>query len=209
MEQAATERPCSIFITDYFMANTKTIIRGVPGQTEWYNYLRSEIPDAIFYTDPRFHINLSGKIKSTLTFLDELELSNDEPCIHMESDIIVTSNWREKIEAEIKRGPDMIIQFFSMRKDDIEVGSRLDRIFSMNQCFYLPAGYGSAIYDFWLQWPRKDEHPGGYDIMMTDFLRSRKEDYWISVPSLVDHRTEKSISDPRRSKNRVAKVFIP
>jgi hypothetical protein len=189
--------------------NTKTIIRGVPGQDEWYKYLNERIPDAILYTDPRFHTDLSGQVKSTLAFLDALELSNDEPCIHMESDILLTSDWREKIEAEIKQGPDMIIQFFSMRKADITIGSRFDSTFSMNQCFYLPKGYGSAIYEYWISWPRKQENPGGYDIMMTDFLRSRKEQYWISIPSLVQHRIATSLANPKRSKFRLAKTFVP
>jgi hypothetical protein len=77
----------------------------------------------------------------------------------------------------------------------------------MAQCFYLPAGYSALIADFKQYWSEFDAHPTGVDLMVNDFLRLRKEKYWIHIPNLVDHRVAKSLIDPRRSSKRQSKTF--
>ena len=77
----------------------------------------------------------------------------------------------------------------------------------MNQCFYLPELYSKSIYEYYTTWDKKEEHPTGYDILIADFLKSRKEKYWIHVPSLVQHRKVKSIINSRRGNNRQSKTF--
>ena len=52
------------------------------------------------------------------------------------------------------------------------------------------------------------EHPNGTDAMVRDFLKDRKEKYWIHCPSLVDHRQGKSVIDPRRSSKRQSFTFV-
>lgn len=192
---------------------TRIIIRAVPAwastrRRQSQKYLERLLPEAEWcidsrYTDP----TLTGKQKSTLTFLAALRMAGDDPCVHMEDDVILTVDFRQKLEAVIEARPASIIQFFSMRKADREVGSRWDNAFMMNQCFYLPAGYSRLLADFHPTWERRIECPGGYDIMMQDWMRQRKERYWIHVPSLVEHREERSIAEPKRSPKRQSLTF--
>ena len=114
-----------------------------------------------------------------------------------------------KIALEIEKRPDDVIQFFSMRKDDLTIGSRYINggRFCMNQCFYLPAGMSRDILDYMDSWGRYAEHPTGYDILMADFFKSRKIKYWNVCPNLVDHAQGKSRIDPRRSSKRQSFTF--
>jgi hypothetical protein len=177
----------------------KIIIRSVKDRTEFISYLQKNLPEAQWCFDKNHN--------AMDTFLDAMQMAGESPCVHMEEDIILTINFKEKLLAEIAKRPDEIIQFFSMRKDDLIIGSRYDRSYMMNQCFYLPAGYSQLIYNFYKTWDKKLEHPTGTDIMINDFLKSRKESYWIHVPNLVEHRIAKSMIDSRRSSKRQSKTF--
>ena len=145
------------------------------------------------------------------TFLRAMRMAGDDPCIHLEDDIVLAKDFYRRITNAIKDHPDNMIQFFSMRKADLEVGSRWDSNYMMNQCHYNPAGYSNLIADYWHEWKETEEGKAnavGYDTMMNRWLRNRKEKYWIHVPSLVDHRVGKSMIDPRRaSTNRQSKTF--
>jgi len=160
----------------------KIIIRSVPDRIEYINYLKRVLPEAEWCMDKRYNLNIDNKLKSMLNFIDALLMSGDEPCIHLEEDIIITKDFINKINSVINQRPNELIQFFSMRKADVEIGSRYDNNFMMNQCFYLPIGYGKLIANFYDTWNKKIDLPSGYDIMMNDWLKSRKEKYWISVP---------------------------
>jgi GR25 family glycosyltransferase involved in LPS biosynthesis len=142
------------------------------------------------------------------TFLKALSMAGDGACVHMEDDIILTKNFLQKLTFEISQRPNVPIQFFSMRKDDLSVGSRWDTSFMMNQCFYLPEGMSKELRDWYVHWDKKYIHPTGSDIMVCDFLRIKKQKYWIHCPSLVQHRSERSLINPRRSTKRQSKTFI-
>lgn len=47
----------------------------------------------------------------------------------------------------------------------------------------------------------------GLDLMVADWLKGRREKYWIHVPSLVQHRTLPSLIDSRRSTKRQSQTF--
>lgn len=179
---------------------TKIIIRAIPDKrVEYVEYLERFIPDAVMcYDQTRNAMD---------TFLSGMRMAEGLPAVHMEDDVILTKGFREKLEAAIEEKPDTLIQFFSMRKKDHTEGSRLDRSFTMNQCHYHPAGYSEAIADFYDIWPGKEEHPTGYDLLIRDWLKSRREPYWIHCPNLVDHRVCKSEIDPRRSSKRQSYTF--
>lgn len=179
----------------------KILIRAIQERIEYVEYLKKYLPDAEFVFD---------KNRNAMdTFLAAMSVAGGQPCLHMEDDIILTKDFKIKALKIIQSHENEVIQFFSMRKDDIEVGSRYDygRNFMMNQCFYLPEGYSKAIKEFYEQWNRKEEHPTGYDILMADWLKSRKEKYWIHVPSLVQHRQCKSLINPKRSAHRQSITF--
>lgn len=178
---------------------TRIIIRAVRERQSYVDYLQENIPDAEVCWD---------KTRNAMdTFLSALTMSGNDPIVHMEEDAFLATDFRTRLEAEIARQPDKVIQFFSMRKGDLEVGSRWDNSFLMGQCFYLPAGYSKLILDFYSVWEERDLHPTGLDTMVGHFLRKRKEKYWIHVPNLVDHRVGKSQIDPRRSSKRISKTF--
>ena len=52
------------------------------------------------------------------TFMRSMQATN-EARVHLEDDVILTSNFKEKIELEIEKRPNEVIQFFSMRKADL------------------------------------------------------------------------------------------
>lgn len=145
-------------------------------------------------------------------FLKAMTLAGQHPTVHMEDDIVLTRNFEAKIREAVAQRPDVAIQFFSMRKADLEIGSRWEpgRTFMMNQCHYAPAPHSMDYYWFWQTWPeyKKTKHPHGYDILIADYLATTGQKYWLHVPSLVDHRVCKSIIDPRRaSTNRQSLTF--
>ena len=143
------------------------------------------------------------------TFLYSLELVGDSPSVNMEDDIILCKDFISKVEEEIKKRPNDVIQFFSMREDDLTIGSRYinGSKFMMNQCFYLPKGMSKELLEYSKTWGRYEEHPTGFDILMGDFFKKKKIKYWNVCPNLVDHKVCKSRINPRRSSKRQSLTF--
>jgi hypothetical protein len=110
----------------------------------------------------------------------------------------------------ISKYPDSLIQFFSMRKKDIEVGTRVERgsTFLMHQCYYLPKGMAKKIYEYSKEFYNRCElYTAPNDICTREFLSDNKLTYVIWVPNLVDHLVSVSMVDKRRSKYRQSKTF--
>jgi len=176
----------------------KIIVRTCPERIEFWKYLKSRLPrGTIFVCD--------GHKNAMFNFLNSLEIAGADPCLHLEDDIILTKNFIVKINAVVDEHPADVIQFFSMRKADLETGSRYDpgRRFMMNQCFYLPAGMSLAIREYYETWVNingnKIKNPTGYDILMADYFHANKMKYWIHCPSLVQHRHGTSLINKKRS----------
>lgn len=178
---------------------TRIIIRAVPERAEFIAYLKERLPSAEWCMDQ--------KRNAMDTFLRALEMAGDDPVVHMEEDVILCDSFVSDLEAAIAKRPTKVIQFFSMRGKDLTIGSRLDRNFLAACCFYLPASYSKNIHAYYDRWPHLSVHPTGLDLMVADWLKSRKEDYWINVPSIVDHRKAKSAINPRRSSARQSLTF--
>lgn len=115
------------------MRDLQIIIRTMPERQEFADYLRRHLPDAIFLGDeqPR---TTPAPTRAVAQFLRAMTAAGNRPSLQMEDDVILTQGFREKVRAAIEERPDSVIQFFSMRKDDLTVGSRWDRAFTMNQC---------------------------------------------------------------------------
>ncbi len=143
------------------------------------------------------------------TFLDSLMCAGDDACVHLEDDIVLTKNFIEKITAQIQLLPSSLIQFFSLRKKDLELGSRWDNNYLMNQCYYCPPGMGTAMLAYAATWiPANKQHPHGTDVLMRDYLRHNKLKYWLHVPSLVQHRNMRSaIGGAGRTSSRQSPTF--
>ena len=177
----------------------RIIIRGIKEREEFIDYLKKHLPNAEWCYDE--------KKNAMDPFLRAMKMAGDDPCIFMEEDIIITKDFYKKALKVIAQKPFSLIQFFSMRKDDIRIGSRWDNNYMMNQCHYHPPTYSKQILEFYNIWGEKNKHPHGCDTMMQKWLKLRKEKYWISVPSLVQHRIAKSMIDPRRSSKRQSLTF--
>lgn len=179
----------------------KFVLRTCNGREQWRDELISQIQGLIVVQDKTSN--------AMQTFLEAMNIVGDCAAIHLEDDIILTSQFLPKIAATIQRIPNTVIQFFSMRSADLTIGSRYEpgRTFMMNQCFYLPIGYSRMIKDYYPIWPNKEKHPTGYDILIADWLKSRKEKYYIYVPSLVQHRQCRSLINSRRSRSRQSLTF--
>lgn len=181
----------------------KLIIRTCQGREGFAQYLKERLA----YRVPTWIVD--QKRDAMDTFIRSLEAAGTGRVVHMEDDILLCKDFEVKINAAILEHPSSVIQFFSMRGADLTQGSRWEpgRTFLMNQCFYLPEGYSADLLEFAHGWTRYQEHPTGYDILMQDWLKSRKERYWLHVPSLVQHRDCKSEISPRRSSRRQSTTF--
>lgn len=177
----------------------RIIIRAVRERQQFVDYLTEKLPHAEWCFD---------QTKNALdTFASALQMANNDAVVHMEEDTILTDNFIEKLHTAIQEHPNNVIQFFSMRKADIEVGSRWDNHFLMTQCFYMPPTYSAQLLTYYPTWEAKKLNPGWFDVMVQEWLKLRREKYWIHVPSLVDHRVAVSAIDKRRSSKRQSKTF--
>ena len=164
---------------------------------------KREIPDIEVYVD---------RVRNPIgAFIEALKMAGDDACVQMEDDCILTSDFRAKLEREVRQRPDSFIQFFSMRGDDITKGARWDRNYIMGQCTYYPAGRAAELIQYFKGsfWDLNQHKVDGLDMLVAEFLKSKKEKYWICVPNLVDHIEGKSVIDPRRSSKRQSKTFLP
>lgn len=176
---------------------TEYRIMATPSRDEYRPYREAHIPFAKVIMDT------DGNAMHTFVAL--LRSVGESPALIMEDDVLVCHDFKRRVDAEIARRPQDIIQFFSRRKKDLEVGSRWIPMasFSFNICFYLPQGYCKRLLQYYDRgWRRIAEHPTGYDLMLGDCFAG--ENYWNVVPNLVDHRVGKSSIDSRRAKSRVS-----
>ena len=181
------------------MSNVRFIMRTV-GNVDLSEY-EKEIPNLEFARD-RIHDAMD-------TFKLSLEMAGEDAVVNMEDDIILCKDFYNKIMKEIEKRPNEVIQFFSMRNDDLTIGSRYipGRTFCMAQCFYIPKGMSKEVLDYMNKWTRYEEEPNALDYLFADYLKENKIKYWNVCPNLVDHKIQKSRINPRRSSKRQSFTF--
>lgn len=164
------------------------------------SHLREQIPNLIVVQ------NNEGAMEA---FIEALEAAGDDSAVHLEDDIILCENFTETLEKAVEGHEGDVIQFFSMRKDDLTIGTRYipGYKYLMNQCVYLPKGMSKELVEYRKTWKRIEEHPTGTDVMVADFLGERKIKYLNWVPNLVDHMVGKSLINPKRSSKRQSLTF--
>lgn len=158
---------------------------------------------------PGLRLCVDKEFDAMKNFLASMRMTNN-PAVHIEDDIILCDGFYEKIIEAVNQYPDKVINFFSLRQVDYEIGKPFlvaGSRFMMNQCFYVPAMMGPAIADYYERWPKKKIHPTGYDILMADFFVENKMQYVQWFPHLVNHQETKSLINPRRSSKRTDKMF--
>ena len=178
------------------------IMRTCDGREDYASYLHKNIEELIEVKDTQ---------KDPMgNFMRALEAAGDDSASHFEDDAILTQNFKEKANEVISQRPEMVIQFFSMRKADVEIGSRVENGsgFLAAVCFYMPPKMSKGLRAYFPNWERWDEHPTGLDLTVADFLKKTKQKYYIHCPNLADHRVGKSEIDSRRSTKRVSLTFI-
>tara|TARA_R110000803_G_scaffold204542_1_gene270650 strand:+ start:882 stop:1421 length:540 start_codon:yes stop_codon:yes gene_type:complete len=171
------------------------------GREDYAEYMHQQIPDLIELKDSDY-----DPMKN---FMNALEAAENDEAIHFEDDAILVENFIAKANKVIKDNPNTVIQFFSMRKADLTVGSRLENgsTFLAAVCFYLPAKMSKGLRAYFPNWERWEEHPTGLDLTIADYLKKTKQKYLIYCPNLADHRVGKSEIDSRRSSKRVSLTF--
>ena len=188
----------------------KVVVTTCAGREHFVRELKKQLPDDTIYNFDDF--TDTGKFTSTAwwNYLRSWELVGDEPTLQMDDDIILCDNFMSKALAVIEKHPNVIIQFFSMRKKDIEIGSRVESgsTFMMKQCYYLPAKVAADLRRYADGYYETMVHGDcGSDILMRDYFKSRGMKYLIHVPSLVNHAEAVSKINPRRSSKRQSLTF--
>lgn len=186
----------------------KIIVNTCKGREQFVEYLKERIPDLIVNFDD---FTDTGKFKSTAFFNYQRgwKLAGSDATVHLDDDILLCNNFTKKINEVISQRPNDVIQFFSMRKKDLEIGSRYENgaNFMMQQCYYLPKGMSESIYNFSNEYYNKtNDKYCPSDGCMAEFFKRNKVKYWIHIPNLVDHRVAKSMIGNRSSK-RQSKTF--
>jgi len=178
----------------------RIILRGVPERGAGIHYLREYLPE--------LELCMDRTRNAMTTFLAAMAMAGPDAALHMEDDAVLAAGFHETVGAAVRDRPDAVIQFFSRRGADLVLGSRWDSTFSCSVCFYAPPGYSAGILAFapgWMQ--QHPEHPTGFDLVVNDYLRLRRERHWIHVPNAVDHRAGRSAIDGRRSSRRFSRTF--
>ncbi len=133
-------------------------------------------------------------------FLNSMGMT-EAPCVHLEDDIELCEGFVEKVTEAVNEYPDRIINFFSLRSEDYRIGKPFlvpGARYIANLCFYVPAGMGVQIAEYYGKWKRKEEHPTGCDFLIADWMKERKMRYVQWFPHLVNHKRGKSLINPRR-----------
>lgn len=183
--------------------STRTYVMAIP----WDQQRVRNVRDIVKAADAQVVWDRERSIQET--FCRMLEAAGEEPAIFLQDDVELTEGWRGKVEKVIGEHPDVVIQFFSLRKSDLTEGARWEagRNYLMNQCWYVPAGYAQSLLEFARQWWKDNPGHTGDDTCVAEWLRARSEKYWHHVPSLVQHREWKSAIDSRRSSRRLSPTY--
>ena len=141
-------------------------------------------------------------------FISTLEMAVGQAHVHLEDDIILSSNFDADVQKAVDRYPGWVINFFSPTRYEYETQVTEGKKFSCAQAVYLPEGYSTAIIEFAHRKGLDTWRDGQLlDFIIRDFLHERREDYILHHPSLVQHRESESLIDPSRPNKRQARNF--
>lgn len=175
------------------------VIRAVEKRKPYVEEMLKQIPDAVVYYD-----EFRDPMKSYLHVCKNIIAG--QPAVLLEDDVILTSDFKEKVERVIKQYPDTLINFFSLSKKYLEPHWKKGREHCMAQCEYYPKGFSYDIVKAYDDWPLKEKEPTATDFL-TGYAWGNSRYYLIWCPSLVQHMQVKSVIDPRRSKKRQSVTF--
>jgi GR25 family glycosyltransferase involved in LPS biosynthesis len=175
------------------------VVRAVKERKPFVNEILEQIPEAIVYYD-----EFGDAMKSYLHVCQDIV--KGQPAVLLEDDIVLTSDFKAKIEAVISEYPEILINFFSLSKKHTAPHFKKGREYCMNQCEYFPAGFSEKVVKAYQDWPLREKEPNAYDFLV-GYAWGYNKPYLVWCPSLVQHRQVKSIIDPRRSSKRQSITF--
>lgn len=179
----------------------RVLVRACRERSEWVREILAQLPQAeVIWDQDR---------NAMTTFRRAMEAAGDAAALHIEDDALLCEHFQRRFTGVLDRARGMPIQLFSMRSADLTIGSRFapGSTFLAAVCFYLPPGFSMGVLDLSRSWPRIAEHPTGCDLLVADYLKSRRCRYWLEVPNLADHRFGVSLIDRRRSRYRRSLTF--
>lgn len=182
----------------------KIIMRSHPDRDDLVEQIKPLLPEDSMYS--RDFAREGGRVN----FIRAMTMAEGDACLHLEDDIILCRDFIDNVNRVVEYRPGTVIQFFSRRSADIDIGSRYEsgRTFLGALCFFLPCGMSRDLLNHWPAWKDKDKHFDAVDLFVADYLKSQKLKYWIEIPCLVQHRQVVSVVDSRRSKYRQTSTFL-
>lgn len=175
------------------------VVRAVEERKPFVEEILKQIPDAVVYYD-----EFRDPMKSYLHVCKNIIAG--QPAVLLEDDIILTSDFKGKIETVISMFPDSLINFFSLSKKHTKPHMKKGREYCMNQCEYFPSGFSLKVVEAYEHWPLREKEPNAYDFLV-GYAWGSNRDYIVWCPSLVQHREVKSIINPKRSSKRQSITF--
>ena len=175
------------------------VVRAVESRKPFVEEILQQVPDAIVYYD-----EFGDAMKSYLYVCDHIIAG--QPAVLLEDDIILTQNFKQKIEDVISEYPKILITFFSLSKKYTTPHFKKGREYCMSQCEYFPEGFSLKVVDAYKNWPQRETDPTAYDYLV-GYAWGANKPYLVWCPSLVQHRQVKSIIDPKRSSKRQSITF--
>ena len=141
-------------------------------------------------------------------FLGACKAIGSQPCLTIEDDVILTSDFMRKALEVITQKPDTFISFFSLSKKLTESHWKKGSQFCATLAVYMPAGLAKACIDKYPLWQHYDRftNPTAFDFLV-GYAWGPNKLYYVHCPSLVQHIIGKSAIDPRRSSKRVSVTF--
>lgn len=176
------------------------VIQAVKERKPFVDEILKQIPDAVVYYDE------SGNAREAFVHICK-DIVKGQPAVMLQDDIILTSDFRNKVENVINRYPDMLINFFSLSKTLLKPHLKKGREFCMMQCVYFPEGFSLDIVEAYKTWDGKDKYIAAIDYL-TGYAWGNNRQYMVWCPSLVQHREVKSAINPRRSSKRQSVTFV-
>ena len=175
------------------------VIRAVEERKVFVEEIKKQIPESVVYYDTE-----RDPMKSYLYVCEHI--IKGQPAVLMEDDIILTSNFKEKVEDVIHKYPNTLINFFSLSKKYLTPHYKKGREHCMAQCEYYPQGFSLEVVKAYKTWALKESEPNATDYL-TGYAWGNNKPYLVWVPSLVQHRQVKSVINPRRSTKRQSVSF--
>lgn len=141
------------------------------------------------------------------TFSRALEYLGREGGLLLQDDVILAPDFEDRVTVEIAAHYYSVIQFFSMTPITESQWVK-PRHFIGNLCVYIPPLYAAPIREYiptYLQDNPKD--PTADDFVIREWLKRRREEFYLRAPSLVQHEKWRSSVNPTRSTKRIAPLF--